>query len=306
MDEIFFGEKCVENLRSITNQKINIFSNQNPDSKWSESRECCVCRPKNSMWITWTEKKIVHIHAACVLYGGVSRSLSRVMCVCALFCCYFVWKMIKRCVSPAKVFGDVKCMSRIVRLLSDVVSRIHVYRVVFVFSVDVCVCLCVCMLVDVCSVSTVRCCACETNIVRSISAPILPMCVSVWFLCLSFSLCFFCFSVSVAAAAVAVALLIAASVGRSAVWSFVCIFFSLSVFLLLHRRSLSQSNRSHLWWFAFVHVSVCVCAFCSALLCSQLMCAMCVFGSLAIMLTFIAIIVIIIYLALCIVFVPKI
>lgn len=123
------------------------------------------------------------------------------------------------------------------------------------------------MLVDVCSVSTVRCCACETNIVRSISAPILPMCVSVWFLCLSFSLCFFCFSVSVAAAAVAVALLIAASVGRP--FGRLSVFFSrsLSFCFFIVVPFLSQIVHICGGLRLFMCLCVCVCVLlCSALL----------------------------------------
>lgn len=263
-----------------------------------KSRMLCVSTKKFYVDnVNETQENCTHTRCMCMV-----ESRSRVMCVLA-FCCYFVWKMIKRCVSPAKVFGDVKCMSRIVRLLSDVVSRIHVYRVVFCLW---CGCVCACVRMWMCAVSTV-CGAvlCLRDKYRSqhIGPDTADVCIRLIFVSFFLSLLLLPLGFSsVSVAAAAVALLIAASVGRP--FGRLSVFFSLSVFLLLHRRFLSQSNRSHLWWFAFVHV--CVCAFCSALLCSQLMCAMCVFGSLAIMLTFIAIIVITIYLALCIVFVPKI
>lgn len=274
-----------------------------------KSRMLCVSTKKFYVDNVNKWKKIVHTHTLHVCVYMVESPNNNV-CVRSFLLLFLFRKMIKRCVSPAKVFGDVKCMSRIVRLLSDVVSRrSRVSSSSFCLCVYVSACVCMCACSWMCVVSTVRCCACETNIVRSISAPILPMCVSVWFLCLSFSLSLLLLllgfsSVSVGAAAAAVALFIAASVGRP--FGRLSVFFSLSVFLLLHRHSLSRSYRAHLWWFALVHVCVCV-LLCSALLPTNVW-AMCVFGSLAIMLTFIAIIVIVIsiYLALCIVFVPKI
>ena len=62
-------------------------------------------------------------------------------------------------------------------------------RVSSSFCLSVCACVCMCAYGCVC-VCAVLCCACETNIVRSISAPIADVCIRLIFVSFFFSLFF--------------------------------------------------------------------------------------------------------------------